>query len=149
MHPGGTGTPTQQGDFKHGAAGCAGFQRLARRRSDPPARVSRAWNRFSLQPDQEQGHPRLLGGKGQSPAGGKIERRTLPTAFNDQRRKTGATRGIGRGLEQRLGIGRDAQYQRVRIAAQLDKAWPMKPPAKPFGFVGSKPENGRSPADCS
>ena len=146
-HPGGTGAPAQQFNFKHGQAGCTGFQRSARRGADPPAGVGRAWNRLRFQPDQEQGRTRLLRGKGQPPAGGQVERGTLPMTFDDQRRKAGTARRIGGGLEQRLGIGRDSQDQRVRIAAQLDQARPMKPPSKPFGLVGPNPEDRRTPAN--
>ena len=91
----------------------------------------------------------MLGGKSQPPAGGQVERRTLPVAFDDKCRKTGAARRIGCGPEQRPGIGRDAQDQRVRIAAQLNETRPMEPPPKPFRLVGPEPEDRRTPADRS
>jgi hypothetical protein len=148
-HPRGASALAKQFDFKHGSAGSTGLQRLARGGADHPTRVRRAGNRLRFQSEQEQGHAGLLGGKGQPPAGGKVERWTLPMAFDDQCRKAGTARGIGGGLEQSLGIGRDAQDQGARIAAQLDQAWPMEPPSKPFGFVCTKPEDRETPANRS
>ncbi len=67
--------------------------------------------------------------------------------LDDQCRKARTARGIGRSLEQRLDVRRDTQDQRVRIAAQLNETRPIKPPSKPFGLVGTKPEDREPPAD--
>jgi hypothetical protein len=62
-------------------------------------------------------------------------------AFDDQCRKAGAARGIGRGLEERLVVRCDTQNQRAWIAAQINEARPMEPPTNPFSLVGTKPED--------
>ena len=109
-----------------------------------PTRVGCAGTGCRLDPQQEQGHGGLLDGQSQASAGSEVEFRAFAAAFDNQRAKPGATRRIGRAPEQRLGIRRLTQHQRIGIAAQLNQAGAMDMPAATRGFVGTKPEDRRS-----
>lgn len=106
-----------------------------------PARIGRARHGARLDPEQDHRHPRLFGGKRQSPARGKIERGALPPAFDDQRPQTVASCGIC-GATEKLGrVWCERDQQGVGIASQLGQSRRVKSSATSFGLIGPEPQD--------
>lgn len=104
-----------------------------------PARVRRTRRGLRIDPQQQDGHARLLGRQRQPAGGGEIEHARVGPAFHQHRTQPRTTRRIRRTTQQHHRIGRDSQQQPVRIAAQFAETRSVKPAAYPFGVVATQP----------
>lgn len=116
-------------------------QRDRRRGGHLPAGLRRTRHGRGIDPQKQQRHARLLGGKRQAAAGSQVQLAHRPPAFDHHRSQRRTAQALHRRAQQGHGIGQHAHQPLARLPPQIAPPLALKHAAQTRGTARSQPQH--------